>query len=149
MTDNRPINETPVDRREETVVTQEQGYAASERVTRDVAAERRQSTFQITQIIWTLVGILEIALGLRFVLKLIAANPDAGCRLCPRHLWAYAALPGALHRAGGHTHLWRNGPLGDDAHRHGRLCAPGMDRRTGDPDRHRSSQLSHDHALGA
>ena len=45
---------------------------------RDVAAERRQSTFQVTQIIWTLVGILEIALGLRFVLKLIAANPDAG-----------------------------------------------------------------------
>lgn len=78
MADNRPINETSVDRREETVVTQEQGYAASERVTRDVAAERRQSTFQITQIIWTLVGILEIALGLRFVLKLIAANPDAG-----------------------------------------------------------------------
>ena len=78
MTDNRPINETSVDRREETVVTQEQGYAASERVTRDVAAERRQGTFQVTQIIWTLVGILEIALGLRFVLKLIAANPDAG-----------------------------------------------------------------------
>jgi uncharacterized membrane protein len=78
MTDNRPINETSVDRREETVVTQEDGYAASERVTRDVAAERRQSTFQVTQIIWTLVGILEIALGLRFVLKLIAANPDAG-----------------------------------------------------------------------
>jgi len=78
MTDNRPINETSVDRREETVVTQEQGYAASEHVTRDVAAERRQGTFQVTQIIWTLVGILEIALGLRFVLKLIAANPDAG-----------------------------------------------------------------------
>ncbi|MHB1317190.1 MAG: YggT family protein [Anaerolineae bacterium] len=78
MTDNRPINETAVDRREETVVTQEQGYAASEHITRDVAAERRQGTFQVTQIIWTLVGILEIALGLRFVLKLIAANPDAG-----------------------------------------------------------------------
>ncbi len=78
MTDNRPINETSVDRREETVVTQEHGYAATEHVTRDVAAERRQGTFQVTRIIWTLVGILEIALGLRFVLKLIAANPDAG-----------------------------------------------------------------------
>jgi YggT family protein len=78
MTDNRPVNETSVDRREETVVTQQPGYVASERVTRDVAAERRQGTFQVTQIIWTIAGILEIGLGLRFVLKLIAANPDAG-----------------------------------------------------------------------
>ena len=30
------------------------------------------------RIIWTLVGILEIGLGLRFMLKLIAANPDSG-----------------------------------------------------------------------
>jgi len=78
MTDNRPINEVAVDRRDETVVTQEPGYAASEQVTRDVAAERRLGFYQVTRIIYTLLGILEIVLGLRFVLKLIAANPNSG-----------------------------------------------------------------------
>ena len=78
MPDNRALNEPSVDRRDETAVTEEQGYVASERVTRDVAAERRQATFRITQIIWTLVSVLEISLAVRFVLKLIAANPDAG-----------------------------------------------------------------------
>ncbi len=78
MTENRPTNEVSVDRREETVVTQQPGYASSEQVTRDVAAERRQGAFQVNQIIWTIVGILEILLGLRFVLKLIAANAESG-----------------------------------------------------------------------
>lgn len=33
---------------------------------------------QIDRIMYTLLGILEILLGLRFVLKLIGANPDSG-----------------------------------------------------------------------
>jgi uncharacterized membrane protein len=37
--------------------------------------ERRIITFKATQIIWLLLGILETLLALRFVLKLIAANP--------------------------------------------------------------------------
>jgi uncharacterized membrane protein len=78
MSDNRPINELSVDRREETLVTHQPGYASTEQVTRDVAAERRQGTFQFSRIVWTLVGILEILLGLRFVLKLIGANPNSG-----------------------------------------------------------------------
>jgi len=78
MSENRPNSEYAVDRREETVVTREPGYAATERVTRDVAAERRQSSFQFSRIVWTLVGVLEILLGLRFALKLIGANPDSG-----------------------------------------------------------------------
>ena len=78
MTINQPINEIPVDRREETVVTQQPGYAATEQVTRDVAAERRQTLFMANRIMWSIVGLLEILLGLRFVLKLIAANPDSG-----------------------------------------------------------------------
>lgn len=78
MSNNQPINEVAVDRREETVVTQQPGYAATEQVTRDVAAERRMSLFQITNIIWTVLGILEILLGIRFVLHLIAADPKAG-----------------------------------------------------------------------
>ena len=78
MSENRPINEVSVDRREETVVTQQPGYAATEQVTRDVAAERRLGVFQVTRIVWTILGVLEILLGLRFMLKLIAANPNSG-----------------------------------------------------------------------
>ena len=78
MSENRPINERSVDRREETVVTQQPGYAATEQVTRDLAAERRLRLFQIDRIMWTVLGILEILLGLRFMLKLIAANPGSG-----------------------------------------------------------------------
>ena len=78
MSVNQPINEIAVDRREETVVTQQPGYAATEQVTRDVAAERRLVLFQVTRIVWTILGILEILLGLRFMLKLIAANPNSG-----------------------------------------------------------------------
>jgi YggT family protein len=78
MSENQPINEVAVDRRAETVVTQQPGYAATEQVTRDVAAEGRLRFLQIDRIMYTLLGILEILLGLRFVLKLIAANPDSG-----------------------------------------------------------------------
>ena len=39
MTVNQPINEIAVDRREETVVTQQPGFAATEQVIHDVAAE--------------------------------------------------------------------------------------------------------------
>jgi len=75
---NPPTSEVAVDRREETVVTQPPGYAATEQVTRDVAAERRQGFAQVVQIIWGILALLEILLGLRFMLKLIAANPDSG-----------------------------------------------------------------------
>ncbi len=78
MSENRPINEVAVDRREETVVTQQPGYASTEQVTRDVAAEGRLNLLRITNIIWTILSLLEISLGLRFVLKLIGANPKSG-----------------------------------------------------------------------
>ncbi len=78
MSTNQPPNELAVDRREETVVTQQPGYAATEQVTRDVAAERRLGLFQLTRIIWTILGVLEILLGIRFVLHLIAANANSG-----------------------------------------------------------------------
>jgi uncharacterized membrane protein len=78
MSDDQRFNEVSVDRREETVVTEQPGYAATEQVTRDVAAERRLRLALVTQIIWAILGLLEVLLGLRFVLKLIAANPDSG-----------------------------------------------------------------------
>jgi uncharacterized membrane protein len=78
MSENQPINEVGVDRRDETVTTQQLGYVATEQVTRDVAAERRLGYIQVTRIISTLLVILEILLGIRFVLHLIAANPNSG-----------------------------------------------------------------------
>lgn len=78
MSENQRPNEVSVDRREETVVTQQPGYAATEQVTRDVAAEGRLRSALVTQIIGAILGLLEILLGLRFILKLIAANPNSG-----------------------------------------------------------------------
>lgn len=78
MTEYPDKNEEPVDRRAETFITQEPGFAATEQVSHDLAAERRLRTLQIHRILYTLLGILEILLGLRFVLKLIAANPASG-----------------------------------------------------------------------
>ena len=78
MSNYQPTTDLAVDRREETVVTQQTGYAATEKVTRDVAAERQMALYQLTRIIWTILGILETLLALRFVLKLIGANPNSG-----------------------------------------------------------------------
>ncbi len=39
--------------------------------------ERRIFTFKATQLIWLLLGILEGLLGLRFLMKLFAANPGS------------------------------------------------------------------------
>ena len=78
MSEDQDVNEKSVDRRAETGVTQQPGYAATEQVTLDVAAERRLKMLLIDRIIYTLLGILEILLGLQFVLKLIGANPDSG-----------------------------------------------------------------------
>jgi len=78
MPENRLNNEVSVDRRVESVVTQQPGYAASEEVIRDVAAERRLRLALVTQIVWAILGLLEVLLGLRFLLKLIAANAASG-----------------------------------------------------------------------
>ena len=78
MSDNQQIHEVGVDQRDETVTKQQPGYATSEQVTRDVAAERRLGWFQVSRIVGTLLVILEILLGIRFVLHLIAANPNSG-----------------------------------------------------------------------
>ncbi len=78
MSDTQRINEVSVDRRDETVVTRQPGYTATEQFTRDVAAERRLRSVLINRIIWAILVLLEVLLGLRFVLKLIAANADSG-----------------------------------------------------------------------
>jgi uncharacterized membrane protein len=78
MIENQEINEDAVDRREETLITNHPGYTATEQVVRDVAAERRMGLFQINRIMWSMLAFLEILLAGRFLLRLIAANPDSG-----------------------------------------------------------------------
>ncbi len=78
MIDNQEINEGAVDRREETVVTRLPGYVATEQIVRDVAAERRMGWFQFNRIMWSMLAFLEILLAFRFVLRMIAANPNSG-----------------------------------------------------------------------
>ena len=78
MTELTNANNMSVDRHEETVVTQQPGYTATEQVVLDRAAERRMGLFQVNRIAWTILGILELLFAIRFVLKLIAANPNSG-----------------------------------------------------------------------
>jgi uncharacterized membrane protein len=78
MSDIKQIQPVSVDQRDETVTTQQPGFATTQQVTRDVAAERRIGWFQVSRIVGTLLVILEILLGIRFVLHLIAANPNSG-----------------------------------------------------------------------
>jgi len=42
----------------------------------DPGLERRIATFKVTYVIWLVLGLLEALIGLRILLKLIAANPD-------------------------------------------------------------------------
>jgi YggT family protein len=78
MIEDQRINEEPVDRREETLITRHPGYTATEQVVRDVAAERRMALFQVNRIMWSLLAFLEILLAIRFILRLMAANPNSG-----------------------------------------------------------------------
>ena len=44
---------------------------------REPERERRIFTFKATQLVWLFLGVIEAFLVLRFILKLIAANPDS------------------------------------------------------------------------
>ena len=66
------------DRREETRVRQGGGVEQREQIVVDEVAERRLWLYRISQILWLACGALESLIGVRIVLKLIAANPQAG-----------------------------------------------------------------------
>lgn len=78
MIEHQRPQDDAVDRREEIVITRHPGYAATEQVVRDVAAERRMGLFQINRIMWSLLAFLEILLIFRFILRMISANPNSG-----------------------------------------------------------------------
>lgn len=48
-----------------------------EQVVHDVSLERRQDVYQVTQLLWLLVGSLESLIAFRMFLKVINANPNS------------------------------------------------------------------------
>lgn len=103
MTD--PYVPEPVEREESVREVREPGYAAQERVVADYAAERRQGLYQISQIIWLVFGLISGLIALRFVLRLIAANPNSPFanliyNITDLFLWPFAGLT-ATPSAGG------------------------------------------------
>jgi YggT family protein len=55
---------------------QQDSYERQVQVVEDLNAGRRQLVNRLAQLIWLLYGFLEAVIGLRVVLKLIAANPN-------------------------------------------------------------------------
>lgn len=65
----------PVDRREHVVVDKEAAHGTRQKVVRDAGAERFAQLARVVQLVWLAVAALEVLLGLRVILRLIAANP--------------------------------------------------------------------------
>lgn len=66
-----------VERTEEYENIDSTGIVREQRVTKNSASERIGWAQKLGQLVWMLSGVLEAVLGLRFLLKLIAANPGA------------------------------------------------------------------------
>ena len=64
-----------VERHEEMHVVRDGGGEYRRQVTENVGAERRIQLSKGVQFIWLLTGLVEAFIGLRIILKLIAANP--------------------------------------------------------------------------
>ena len=61
---------------EQTKPRHDGGYEHSQKIVEDVGAEHRQDVFRLVQLIWLVFGMLEALIGLRVLLKLLAANPN-------------------------------------------------------------------------
>jgi hypothetical protein len=63
------------DRHEHVSVSQHGAVERRQEIVEDVATARYEALTKITQLIWLFFGLLEALIGLRVILKLIAANP--------------------------------------------------------------------------
>ena len=84
-------------RREEVRVVRDYDGVQHERIVENFGAERRASMEKVTALIWLMGGLLEALLGIRFLLKLIAANPATPFvnliyTLSNLFLWPFAGL---------------------------------------------------------
>lgn len=64
------------DRREHTIVERDKGTERRQKIVEDLAAERWEQAVRVSEVIWLIIGIVEILVGLRVLLRLIAANPE-------------------------------------------------------------------------
>ncbi|MHB0915878.1 MAG: YggT family protein [Thermoleophilia bacterium] len=82
--------------RDDKVESQVDEYGETE-VAEDNAAHRENEIGRINGIIWLLLGVLEVIIGMRVVLKLLAANPDNGFanfiyRVARAFVWPFFGL---------------------------------------------------------
>ena len=87
----------PVDRQEQVLVHQHGDYEHQTQVVENHDVARRGAVRRLAQLIWLFFGILVAGIGLRVVLKLIAANPaspfaDMVYRFTDLFLWPFAGL---------------------------------------------------------
>lgn len=68
----------PMDRWQRVQVSQQPGVERRERVVRDLVAEDYQRMYWVSRLIWLFASVLLALIGLRVLLKLIAANPANG-----------------------------------------------------------------------
>src|SRR5512134_3693760 len=66
-----------VDRRKDVVIQRTGSTERREKIVLDRVAARRAILYKAVQLVWMLGGILEALLGLRLLLKFIAADPNA------------------------------------------------------------------------
>lgn len=84
-------------RREEVRVVRDADSERSERIVENFGAQRRASMEKVSSLIWLMGGLLEALIGMRFLLKLIAANPNTPFvnliyGLSDIFLWPFAGL---------------------------------------------------------
>ena len=82
----RRTTQTPLGERTETIVT-----------ATNWMERRRYALARVAQLVWLVAGIVESLIGIRFVLKLLAANPNAGFAqliygLTAPFLWPFVGL---------------------------------------------------------
>ncbi|MBI5030953.1 MAG: YggT family protein [Chloroflexi bacterium] len=71
------LSNRETDRREDVHTVERTGVESTTQVVQDVGAERNLAVYRLTSFLWLLNGILEVLFGLRFVLKLFAANAQS------------------------------------------------------------------------
>ncbi|SRR5690606_3178142 len=92
--ENGPVG---VDQREEVRVVRDADSEHREHIIQNLGEERRTMLSRVTGLIWLLTGILEFAIALRILLKLMAANPatpfvNLVYGLTDLFLWPFAGL---------------------------------------------------------
>lgn len=84
-------------RRKEVRIVRDADGERQERIVENTGAEHRAILHKISGFIWLVAGVLEALIGLRFLLKLIAANPGAPFvrlvyNVTDLFLWPFAGL---------------------------------------------------------